>query len=235
MDDKPAEIVAKTPPQTLPILYSLRRCPYSMRARLGLAFAGQSYELREIILRRKPAEMLVMSPKGTVPVLKLMDGSVLEESYDIALWALDQRYPEGWTPLSVDQKQAADVLVDELDNSFIDSLNRYKYPDRYDLPNGDADREAGIQFLEKLNEALAANSGYLCASTPSFADVLIFPFVRQFWAVDRDAFETMIKLSHLLKWFAFFLEHPLFKKIMTKYDPWLETRKVSKAPIEVLF
>ena len=85
MADKPAEIVANIPLQTLPILYSFRRCNYAMRARLGLAFAGQSYELREIILRRKPAEMLAMSPKGTVPVLKLMDGSVLEESYDIGL------------------------------------------------------------------------------------------------------------------------------------------------------
>lgn len=235
MADKPAKIVVKTPPQTLPILYSFRRCPYAMRARLGLAFAGQSYELREIILRRKPAEMLAMSPKGTVPVLKLMDGSILEESSDIALWALGQKYPEGWVPLSVDQKQAADVLVDELDNRFIDSLNRYKYPDRYDLPNGDADREDGIQFLEKLDDALAANGGYLCAPTPCFADVLIFPFVRQFWAVDRDAFEEMIKLSHLLKWFTFFRGHPLFKTIMKKYDPWLETRKVSKAPIEVRF
>ena len=95
MSDIPTERVAKTPPQTLPILYSFRRCPYAMRARLGLAFAGQNYELREIILRRKPTEMIAISPKGTVPVLKLMDGSVLEESYDITLWALDQKYPDG--------------------------------------------------------------------------------------------------------------------------------------------
>ena len=235
MADKPVETAAKTPPQTLPILYSFRRCPYAMRARLGLAFAGQSYELREIILRRKPAEMLAISAKGTVPVLKLMDGSVLEESDDIVLSAFEKKYPEGWVPLSGEQKQAADVLVDELNNSFIDSLNRYKYPDRYDVPNGETDREAGIQFLEKLDEALMANGGYLCTSTPSFADILIFPFVRQFWAVDREAFEIMIKLSSLLKWFSFFLEHPLFKKVMTKYDPWLETRKASKAPIEVRF
>ena len=235
MSDIPAERVAKTPPQTLPILYSFRRCPYAMRARLGLAFAGQNYELREIILRRKPTEMMAISPKGTVPVLKLMDGSVLEESYDITLWALDQKYPEGWTPLTAEQKPAADVLVDELNNSFIDSLNRYKYPDHYDLPNGEADWKTGVQFLEKLEGALEANGGYLCAPTPCFADVLIFPFVRQFWAVDREAFEDMIKLPHLLKWFDFFLEHPLFKKIMKKYDPWLETRKASKSPIEIRF
>ena len=235
MADQPEKPPVKVIPQTLPILYSFRRCPYAMRARLGLAFAGQNHEMREIILRRKPTEMLAISPKGTVPVLKLMDGTVLEESSDIVMWALEQKYPDDWVALSADQKQAADVLVDEMHNSFIDNVNRYKYPERYDLKNGDDGQEAGIQFLEKLDELLAANGGYLCASTPCFADVLIFPFVRQFWAVDREAFEEMIKLSSLLKWFAFFLEHPLFKKAMTKYDPWLETRKKSKAPIEVRF
>ena len=227
--------IKKTAPQTLPILYSFRRCPYAMGARLGLAFAGESYEIREIILRRKPAEMLSISPKGNVPVLKLMDGSVLDDSVDIVLWALDQKYPDGWAPLTTEQKQAADTLMADLEGQFLEILDKYSYPERYKTSNRSSAWKEGIKFLEKLDQALAQNEGHLCTTTPCFADILMFPFVRQFWAVDKEVFETLVKLPHLIKWLTFFLEHPLFKKTMKKYNPWLETRKTSKAPVEVLF
>ncbi len=220
--------------EKLPILYSFRRCPYAMRARLALAFTGQSYELREILLTDKPAEMLEISPKGTVPVLQLPEGRIIDESLDIVIWALERKLPEGWVALSSAQKEGADSLFEELQESFMGHLTRYKYPERYDLKDGAAPQQDCLEFLEKLNDCLEKNE-YLCTSTPCYADLLIFSFVRQFRVVDQEWFDTHVNLPKLLKWFTFFQDHPLFEKIMEKHEPWLETRKISSAPVCVSF
>ena len=96
---------------TFPVLYSFRRCPYAIRARLALRYAGISYELKEVALRDKPAEMLALSPKGTVPVLHLHDGRVLDQSLDIMRWALVQHDPDGW--LSSAPTESMQALIND--------------------------------------------------------------------------------------------------------------------------
>lgn len=198
-----------------------------MGARLALAFSSQSYELREILLRNKPLEMLEVSPKGTVPVFQLSDNHVIEESLEIAQWAFEKAGNDPWVG---DGK----CLFDEMHRVFIPAINCYKYPDRYDLPHGLESREQGVRFLEKLESYLTAQD-FLSGKTICLADVLIFPFVRQFRVVDRGWFDESVNLPALLKWMAFFTQHPLFEKIMEKRDPWLETRKENPTPIQILF
>lgn len=198
-----------------------------MGARLALAFSGQSYEFREISLRNKPLEMLGISPKGTVPVLQLPEGNVVEESLEIAQWAFEGEGKEPWIGEARD-------LFDEMHRNFIPAINRYKYPDFYDIADGLEYREQGVCFLEKLENHLQEKD-FLCGENLCLADVLIFPFVHQFRVVERGWFDQNINLPALLKWMAFFTQHPLFEKIMEKRDPWLKTRGENLGPIQVLF
>ncbi|MDX1320322.1 MAG: glutathione S-transferase N-terminal domain-containing protein, partial [Oceanospirillum sp.] len=136
---------------SLPRLYSFRRCPYAMRARLGLLFAGLQVELREIVLKNKPAPMLAISPKGTVPVLELPDGRVIEESREILEWALAQQDPAGL--LDVDLQLAAGLL-DQNDGDFKHWLDRYKYADRHPEMSQLEYRQKGEEFLQVLEGLL---------------------------------------------------------------------------------
>jgi len=137
-----------------PILYSFRRCPYAMRARSALIVSGIEIELREVVLRDKPAEMLAASPKGTVPVLVLPDGQVIDESWDIMLWALRQHDPQNWLGQDECHIASALPLVTENDTSFKQNLDRYKYPERHPEQAQSAWRSAGEQFLQKLETQL---------------------------------------------------------------------------------
>ena len=128
---------------SLPILYSFRRCPYAMRARTALIVSGTAFELREVVLRDKPASLLAASPKGSVPVLVLPDGNVIDESWDIMLWALRQHDPEGWLGVDGSHVQAALPWVTENDTSFKRDLDRYKYPGRFPGHTQDFYRAAG--------------------------------------------------------------------------------------------
>lgn len=201
----------------LELLYSFRRCPYAMRARLGIAFAGLTVELREIVLRNKPAHMLEISPKGTVPVLLLTDGTVIEESIEILEWALDQQDPQYLLDVNLGQ---ADALVQRNDNEFKHWLDRYKYSDRYPEQSQLEYRQQGEQFLKALEELLAQNT-YLFGSNISKADIAIMPFVRQFAHVDREEFYAL-PYPKVQQWLRNWLEHPVFLKIMKKYQPWQE-------------
>ena len=203
----------------LPILYSFRRCPYAMRARLGLIISGQQVALREIVLRDKPAHMLEISPKGTVPVLQLPDGTVLEESLEIMLWALQQNDPEGW--LSPEQGTLKDMLllIEEMDGDFKRSLDRYKYATRYEGVDPDQQYDRAIDELQKLEARLEATP-YLFGNTPSLADQALFPFVRQFANADKDRFSASAP-KRLQVWLQERVEHPLFKQVFgTKWKPW---------------
>ncbi|HUH58362.1 MAG TPA: glutathione S-transferase [Pseudomonadales bacterium] len=207
----------------LPRLYSFRRCPYAMRARLSLVFAGLQVELREIVLRNKPAQMLAISPKGTVPVLELLanddanENVVIEESREILEWALKQNDPQGL--LSVEPEKA-NALIDQNDNEFKQWLDRYKYADRYPEMTELEYRQKGEAFLQVLEELLT-NNKYLLGSNISMADIGIMPFVRQFAHVNRDVFYSL-PYPNLQQWLKDWLEHPIFKQVMIKYPPWQE-------------
>ena len=197
------------------ILYSFRRCPYAMRARLALTVARTPYEHREIVLRDKPQHMLEISPKGTVPVLLLNDGTVVDESLDVMLWALNQNDPEFW----LETLESAMPLISENDSSFKKALDRYKYPNRYQSEEGYSDvdwRECGVQFLLKL-EKLLQSSDFLYRSSMSMADAAIFPFVRQFANTDQDWWIGEGRLVKTREWLDRCIHSSLFLEVMKKY------------------
>ena len=201
---------------SLPVLYSFRRCPYAMRARLALAVSGAAIRIREVVLRDKPAAMLAASPKGTVPVLVLPDGTVIDESLDIMHWALALNDPENW--LASDPAGTA-ALIAECDGPFKHALDRYKYPNRYDGVDPLAQRAAGLAILQEWNARLDASGGQFLTPHHTLADMAIFPFVRQFAATDRDGFAAQ-NLPALQAWLAGHLASPLFKSVMTKHAQW---------------
>lgn len=195
----------------LPILYSFRRCPYAMRARLALLVSEQAVAHREILLRAKPAAMLAASPKGTVPVLVLPDGAVIDQSLDIMRWALARHDPEGW--LAGD----GPGLIAANDGPFKQHLDRYKYPDRHD---GDplAHRDAGLAMLADLDTRLTGG-GQLCGPRRTLADMAIFPFVRQFAAVAPDWFDAQ-SLPQLRRWLRDHAASDLFARAMVRLPVW---------------
>ncbi|MDO9151508.1 MAG: glutathione S-transferase [Methylotenera sp.] len=197
---------------TLPILYSYRRCPYAMRARMALKYAGIAIEIREISLRDKPAHLLEVSPKATVPVLVLLDGAVLEQSLDIMHWALQQRDIDGWLLAHDEQAQQ---LIAENDTSFKQALDRYKYAIRFPEQAMEDYRSQGEAFLAKLEQRLTQTS-FLAGKQMSLADIAIFPFIRQFSAVDADWFEST-KYIKLKAWLSLMVESELFNSIMNKH------------------
>jgi len=200
---------------TLPLLYSYRRCPYAIRARMSLLQAGRRFQSFEIVLRDKPAEMLALSPKGTVPVLRLPDGGVLEESLDIMRWALEPADPQGWWSRAQSEVNLALLRIN--DGEFKRQLDRYKYPDRY--PQESAPREAtraqAVATLLTPLEATLQAQRYLGGATPCATDLAIFPFVRQFAAVEPDWFASQ-PLPALQSWLAGWLNSRLFAVCMTK-------------------
>jgi glutathione S-transferase len=205
---------------TDPILYSFRRCPYAMRARLALAVSGVRSELREVSLSDKPPAMLAASPKGTVPVLVLPDGTVIDESLDIMRWALTCRDPEGW--LMRDDP----ALVAINDGPFKHELDRYKYSERY-CADPIVHRDKGLEFIRDIDRRLIA-AGQLCGQARGLADAAIMPFIRQFAAVDREWFNTQ-PLPHLKSWLAGHLASDLFKAVMVRVLPWSGQSPVSAA------
>ncbi len=203
---------------SLPVLYSYRRCPYAMRARMALHYAQVKVEIREIALRDKPAHMLAISPKGTVPVLQLSNGQVLEQSLDIMQWALKQYDPDDWTLAEL--KEDSQALINENDGAFKRALDRYKYPERYPEFTQLEYRLQGEAFLQKLEHLLEINH-YLLATRLSIADIAIFPFIRQFAAVDADWF-AQAPYSKLRAWLTGLVESALFDAIMQKHAVWQE-------------
>jgi glutathione S-transferase len=194
------------------ILYSFRRCPYAMRARMAIAVSGVSVKLREVVLRDKPVEMLEASPKGTVPILLLLDGRVIDESLDIMRWALEHYDPEDW--LAGDDPE----LITVNDGPFKAALDRYKYPHRYEITDPKPHRMEGWKILQNLNERLAEQA-YLAGGKPGFADIAIFPFVRQFAATDPLWFNEQAA-EPLKRWLAALTTSPLFETAMQRLPKW---------------
>jgi len=202
----------------LPILYSYRRCPYAMRARMALWAADIQLEVREVSLREKPAHLLQISPKGTVPVLQLTEGTVLEQSLDIMLWALAQRDPQGW--LNADRDTIVRLIAIN-DGDFKKALDRYKYPERYPEQPQVFYRQQGEQFLQLLEAALQQHR-FVLGDSASMADVAIFPFIRQFAAVDAGWFAGSA-YPQLRAWLNGWLESALFAQIMQKFPTYIES------------
>ncbi|MAE51300.1 MAG: glutathione S-transferase [Micavibrio sp.] len=202
------------PQNTLPVLYSFRRCPYAMRARLALYYAGIKLELREIVLRDKPASMIKASPKGTVPVLITAKGHVIDESLDIMHHALAENDPDGWLP------HHNKGLIDTNDHIFKKALDRYKYPGRYPDEDCSGARGQCEDFFKTLNQHLTGNR-YLSAPHITLTDMAIFPFIRQCANVDRGWFDAL-PYPALQQWLDTHLNSDIFAAIMTKYPPWAE-------------
>lgn len=196
---------------TEPILYSFRRCPYAMRARLALLISDTNFELREVALSAKPAAMLAASPKGTVPVLVEADGRVIDESLDIMRWALRRADPEAW--LAGDDA----ALIATNDGPFKHHLDRYKYPDRH---GGDAamHRAEGLALIDPL-EARLRHQPFLCGAARSLTDAALMPFVRQFAATDPAWFAAQ-PIPAVQAWLASYCASPLFGQAMLRQEPW---------------
>ncbi|MBM7070859.1 glutathione S-transferase [Shewanella sp. 202IG2-18] len=210
------------------ILYSFRRCPYAMRARLAILFAGVKVTLREIELKNKPQAMLDASPKGTVPVfVKLEENTpilVIDESLDIMHWALNQndssnilRKGDGQRVINMDS------LIAQNDAEFKLWLDKYKYCDRFPEQPQEYYQEQGEKFLSRL-EALLENNVFLYSKQPCLADIAIFPFVRQFSLVDKAWIESQ-EFPYLKKWLAYWQSSKEFEIAMEKFEPWLMNNK----------
>ena len=195
-----------------PVLYSYRRCPYAMRARLALDVSAQSYKVREVALRDKPKEMLQASPKGTVPVLIDIDGAVIDESIDIMFWALSRNDPEGWLTPERETLAAMTSLIRHFDEPFKGHLDRYKYPTRFAEANAESSRGEAVASLLLLEQRLQASS-YLFGSRIALADMAIAPFVRQFSKVDPPWFSNQ-PLPNARRWLAAIVESARFTRIM---------------------
>jgi len=205
-----------------PRLYSFRRCPYAMRARMALLYAGIRCQLREIALADKPAAMLAASPKATVPVLQFPDAQVLEESMDIMLWALEQSDTQHWLIPQTGTMHDMMLLIEYNDSDFKHHLDRYKYPDRYSSektnPDTQEHRARASEFVAAL-EVRLTDALFLFGDHPTLADVAIFPFVRQFAATDSQWF-AQAPYPHVQRWLQSWLDSSLFQRIMRKYPPW---------------
>lgn len=212
------------PNLSLPILYSFRRCPYAMRARMALYYSSINCILREVDLKNKPSAMLEISPKGTVPVLQLPDGRLIEESLEIIYYSLDQSDPYGLANLTVKTASKAGYLIGKNDVEFVDLLRKYKYSERYPEDTQVSYRnQAEELFLAQYDQMLEGQEFLL--GKKSVADIAILPFIRQFALADEEWFFSS-KYKNLIKWLNAVIQSEVFEaKIMAKNEPWEEGDK----------
>ncbi|WP_160062701.1 glutathione S-transferase [Psychromonas sp. L1A2] len=201
-----------------PILYSFRRCPYAMRARLAIAISEQDVRLREIVLKHKPTELLAISPNKTIPVLKINEQEVLDESLEIMVWALSKNDPQQWINDSLQEMLS---LIDNNDYEFKSWLDKYKYADRFPEYEQVYYRDQAEDFLMELESRLHKQT-YLFADHITLADMAIFPFIRQFASVDKNWFEQSPYLL-VQQWLIKLINSDLFISCMKKYPTWLES------------
>ena len=201
---------------TLPVLYSFRRCPYAIRARMALRYAGVPVDIVEVALRQKPAELLAASPKGTVPVLVTPDGAVIDQSLDIMQWALRQSDPDGW--LVAGGAGEADRWIALNDETFKPLLDRYKYATRHPELTTAEHRSHALDAMIRPMQVQLQHTRWLLGPQMSIADVALFPFVRQFAGVDRAWFDAQ-PLPALQAWLTKWRDSSLFNLAMDKAAP----------------
>lgn len=211
-------------PQDLPILYSLRRCPYAMRGRLGILLANQQVLIREIVTKDKPEQLLECSPKGTVPVLVLPAGEVIEQSLDVMMWALQQNDPQdllrSGNPSLSDQIHQ---LIQHNDNKFIGHLEKYRASVRYRNDDIEQRRNFCEAFITELERKLAQHD-YLFGDSPSLADFAVMPFVSQFVRVEKKWF-VQSEYQNVGRWLRTHLESKLYTQVMKQYPLWNDTKQ----------
>lgn len=222
-----------------PLLYTYRRCPYAMRARMALLVAGIPFDAHEIVLRDKPAALLAASLKGTVPVLVLTDGRVIEQSWDIVRWALTQpdqaESVQVWWQLA--QSDANTALLHANDGEFKHHLDRCKYPERFSTEQHvtvsdvrEHHRTQAVRALLQPLEERLTNAAFLGGASPCATDIGLFPFVRQFAAIDPPWFDQQ-PLVRVKPWLAHWLQSPLFSACMVKLPTNLPTRFAHPSPL----
>ena len=216
--DKSSDIGSNSS-STIPILYSLQNCPYAMRARLALLLSEQSIIIRAITLKDKPPAMLQASPKGTVPVLLLADGTVIEESFEIMLWALKQSDPYNLLPQNqTDSQQQVIQLIQRGDDEFKHPLEQYRAAKRYHRDSEIQWREQCEAFIQELEQRITAN-GFFVGNSPSLADYAFIPFMRQFGRVDRKWFAAA-PYPNVKAWLNTQLQSQLYARMMNKHQLW---------------
>lgn len=208
----------------LPVLYSLRNCPYAMRARMAIFKAKLVVELRDLVLSNKPAEMITASPKGTVPTLVLPTSTVIDESLDVMLWAFNESDPDNL--LSEDTKEASLALVSLFDQEFKPSLEAYKCAKRYHEDNLLECRETCENYIVNLEKRLSQHD-YLIDNNERMADIAILPFIRQFAKVERQWY-LQSPYPNVRRWLNGYLQSVMFNKVMTKYPLWKPNHEVTK-------
>ena len=218
----------------LPILYSLRNCPYAMRARLAIFKSKQQIELRDIVLSNKPEEMITASPKGTVPILVLErkgeQSKVIDESLDIMLWALDNSDPDDLLhheQKNTDTSVLADMLslIATFDNEFKSQLEKYRCAKRYHEDNLFEYRQACEKYLQVIETRLNQHS-FITSDKESLADIALLPFIRQFATVERQWY-LQSPYPKLRQWLNNYLQSPMFTKVMAKYPLWLDSHEIT--------
>lgn len=208
----------------LPVLYSLRNCPYAMRARMAIYASGQQVHLRDLVLSDKPAEMLQVSPKGTVPVLVTPDNSVIDESLAVMLWAFAQSDPQNYLNSSQPNALAEMLTVINLfDNEFKGHLEKYRCSKRYHEPSLAEDRMQCEGYLADLEVRLNKHL-YLMSDEPSLVDLALVPFIRQFGRVERQWY-LQAPYPKLRLWLNGYLQSRMFSKVMTQYPMWLDAKQ----------
>ncbi|MEM6339228.1 MAG: glutathione S-transferase [Pseudomonadota bacterium] len=207
--------------QELPILYSFRRCPYAMRARMALHYSKINCELREVSLKNKPDSLINISPKATVPVMHLPDGTIIDESLDIIHYAISQNDPEGIADVSDDLQEQIDELITINDSEFAPLLRKYKYFEKYPEESQESYRkQIEANFLAKYEKMLDGNK--FLFGKKSIADIAILPFIRQFAFVDEEWFFNS-PYKNLINWLNMAIESDVFENIiLAKHNPWKE-------------
>lgn len=201
-----------------PVLYSFRRCPYCMRAHMALKKSGIKVELREVKLSDMPEEATTISPKATVPILVLPDGSFIDESLDIVKWALEQNDPDKWLGENKEHLLDTEMLVETNDFSFKEDLDHYKYADRHPEQTELEYRQACEEFIEELEEMLTENN-YLLSDQLTAADISVFSFVRQFSMVDKDWFDQA-PYPKVQRWLDEIVSSEFFQSVFQKHALW---------------
>ncbi|MCW8833446.1 MAG: glutathione S-transferase [Colwellia sp.] len=203
----------------LPILYSLRNCPYAMRARIAIYYSQQPIILRDVVLNNKPEAMLKASPKGTVPVLVLSEQKVIEESLEVMLWALGSNDPDNFLQSHNDEALTQMLtVIARFDHDFKACLEAYKCAKRYHEGDLIQHRQACEVHIQDLEQRLTQHQ-FLMSSTPSLMDIALLPFIRQFARVERQWY-LQSPYPRLRKWLNNYLQSPMFTKVMAKFPLW---------------
>lgn len=208
--------------QKIPILFSFRRCPYAMRARIAIKLCSLECEIREINLKLKNKEFLELSPKGTVPVLVLPDNKIIEESMDIIHWAISNNDPYNLKLKNLEIYNKDMDLISIFDNEFKYHLDRYKYNSRYKGINKEEHKYKARDLLVNLNNSLKEKQ-WLNGENISISDISILPFIRQYRIADIKWFDEKLELPNINRWLDKFLNSKIFNNVMKKYKIWETT------------